>query len=193
LDILEQDGAEEVLGIYTTPPVVSFESDKDSGDEDGNGFIDNLHRNQLTAVAEAVLPSGRLEENELEDGENSQPSTHPTSSQPQTSTMNKTTIKNAIKRKTKANKTKEKRKRRKIPQKSRLRYKWSKTVKPQLPRKNLNETATFRDFTGKSPVEIFEFSFDNECMNYIVEETNRYVCQKEVEFHVTVQDMKIFF
>jgi len=127
----------------------------------------------LTAVAEAVLLSGRLEEKEAEDGEDAQPSQHPMSSQPQTSTMNETTIKNANKEKTKANKTKEKSKRRKIAQKSRLKYKWSKTVKLQLPRKNLNETATFMDFTGKSPVEIFEFFFDNECMNYIVEETNR--------------------
>jgi len=88
LDILEQDGAEEISG---TPPVVSVESDENSGDKDGNGFIDILHLNQLTA--EAVLPSGRLEENEAEDGEDSQPSQHQTSSQPQTSTMNETTIK----------------------------------------------------------------------------------------------------
>ena len=62
MDLLEQDDSEELVNIYTAPPAVDTDSDKDSGDEDGGGLIDNLNANQLRATAEAVLPNGRLGE-----------------------------------------------------------------------------------------------------------------------------------
>ena len=48
-------------------------------------------------------------------------------------------------------------------------------------------------FSGKSPLEIFEFFFDVETLSFIVEELKRYACQKGVEFTVLLQDMKTFF
>ena len=61
IDILEKENAKESVKIYTAPSTVYVDSDKDSGDEDGGGMIDNLNQNQLKSAAEAVFHHGRLE------------------------------------------------------------------------------------------------------------------------------------
>ena len=67
VDMLEQEDAEEVLKIYTLPPAVNVNSDEDSGEEDGGGFIDSLSRQQLRAPVEAILQNGRLDGVEAKD------------------------------------------------------------------------------------------------------------------------------
>lgn len=56
IDILT--GADETLGIealYITPPEASTLTDEDSGEEDGEGLVDNLSGRQLLADAEIRL------------------------------------------------------------------------------------------------------------------------------------------
>ena len=65
--MLEQEDAEEVLTIYTSLPAINFNSDEDFGEEDSDGFINNLSRQQLRAPAKAILQNGRLDGNEAED------------------------------------------------------------------------------------------------------------------------------
>ncbi|XP_046404683.1 piggyBac transposable element-derived protein 3-like [Ischnura elegans] len=47
-----EDDQDDVLGIYIEPPESNVLSDKDSAEEDGGGFIDNLSGRQLRAGAE---------------------------------------------------------------------------------------------------------------------------------------------
>ena len=140
--MLEQEDAEKVLAIYTSPPAVNVDSDEDSREEDGGGFIDNLSRQQLRASAEAILQNDRLDGNEAEDTNAGDEAVEGfIHNSPQTSQTNS--------------------KRRKIPQKSTIKYKWSKEVKFQLIQQNLNpaNTSGTLDFSGKSAVDIFEFFF----------------------------------
>ena len=164
MDLLKQDDSEEPVNNYTASPAVDTDSDEDSGDEDDGGLINNLNANQLRATAETVLPNGRLGEKETADLSNpSQTSRVPP-------------------------------KRRKTTQKSSLSYKWSKKVKTQLkPNDIMDSHPVTLDFSGKSPLVIFEFFFDDETLNFIVEESKRYACQKRIKFTVSLQDMKTFF
>ena len=164
MDLLKQDDSEEPVNNYTASPAVDTDSDEDSGDEDDGGLINNLNANQLRATAETVLPNGRLGETETADLSNpSQTSRVPP-------------------------------KRRKTTQKSSLSYKWSKKVKTQLkPNDIMDSHPVTLDFSGKSPLVIFEFFFDDETLSFIVEESKRYACQKRVKFTVSLQDMKTFF
>ena len=67
-------------------------------------------------------------------------------------------------------------------------------MKTQLkPNDIMDSPSVTLDFSGKSPMEIFEFFFDDETLSFIVEELKRYACQKGIEFTVSLQDMKIFF
>ena len=64
---------------------------------------------------------------------------------------------------------------------------------------NLNSANTSEtlDFSGKSPIDIFEFfSMMNGgfiYINYIVEESKRYACQLGVEFNVSLQEIRTVF
>ncbi len=57
LDALEEES--DVKDLWITPPVMSFASDEDSGDDDG-GHVDNLSGKQLHAPASTVLGDGRV-------------------------------------------------------------------------------------------------------------------------------------
>ncbi|XP_037124085.1 piggyBac transposable element-derived protein 3-like [Syngnathus acus] len=59
LDAIEDDDA-VVDKIFIAPPVVSVESDEDTGEEDGGGTLDNLSGRQLSAAAVVVLADGRV-------------------------------------------------------------------------------------------------------------------------------------
>ncbi|XP_037095179.1 piggyBac transposable element-derived protein 3-like [Syngnathus acus] len=59
LDAIEDDDA-VVDKIFIAPPVVSVESDEDTGEEDGGGTLDNLSGRQLSAPAVVVLADGRV-------------------------------------------------------------------------------------------------------------------------------------
>ena len=61
VDILEQEGAQKVLATSTSPPDVNVDSDEDSVEENGGGFIDNLSWQQLRAPAKAILGNVRLD------------------------------------------------------------------------------------------------------------------------------------
>ncbi|XP_069669522.1 piggyBac transposable element-derived protein 3-like isoform X2 [Periplaneta americana] len=54
--IIESDDTpNNVENIFIEPPAVHFDSDEDSGDEDGSGHVDNLTGCQLSSGAEIVL------------------------------------------------------------------------------------------------------------------------------------------
>jgi len=76
LSILEHED-DEVDKIYITPPCgeLDGDSDEDSGDEDGGGYVDNLGRKLLQAESIAVLSNGRMigEEDEEGNGHNTEP------------------------------------------------------------------------------------------------------------------------
>ena len=60
LSILEEED-EQVDHIFITPPTAELDgdSDGDSGEEDGRGYIDNLGRNLLQADSIAILSNGK--------------------------------------------------------------------------------------------------------------------------------------
>ena len=47
--------------------------------------------------------------------------------------------------------------------------------------------------SGKTPIDIFEFFLDDEFINFIVEETNRYARQKGVEFNESLREITTVF
>ena len=50
-------------------------------------------------------------------------------------------------------------------------------MKTQLkPNDLMDSPSVTLDFSGKSPMEIFEFFFDDETLSFIVEESKRYDC-----------------
>ncbi|XP_039297867.1 piggyBac transposable element-derived protein 3-like [Nilaparvata lugens] len=57
IDILECDDADDVQGIFIEPPAPNIDTDEDSGDEDGGGYVDNLTGRQLTSQVEVVTNS----------------------------------------------------------------------------------------------------------------------------------------
>ncbi|KAM9829211.1 piggyBac transposable element-derived protein 2-like [Syngnathus typhle] len=58
-DAIEDEDA-VVDKIFIAPPVVSFESDEDTGEEDCGGMFNNLSGRQLSAPAVVVLTDGRV-------------------------------------------------------------------------------------------------------------------------------------
>ena len=79
LSILEEKD-EQVDHIFITPPIAELDgdSDGDSGEEDGGGYIDNLGRNLLQADSIAILSNGKAIGEE--DAENNTHETEPSQS-----------------------------------------------------------------------------------------------------------------
>ena len=60
MDLLEEDD-EEIKNIFIEPPEASnMLTDEDSGDDDGEGEIDNLNGKQLQQPASVLYKSGRV-------------------------------------------------------------------------------------------------------------------------------------
>jgi len=72
---------EEVDKIYITPSSgeVDGDSDGDSGEEDGGGYVDNLGRKRPQDDSIAILSNGRTigEEDQEDDGNDTEPSRNP--------------------------------------------------------------------------------------------------------------------
>ncbi|XP_054421031.1 piggyBac transposable element-derived protein 1 [Pteronotus mesoamericanus] len=67
-------------------------------------------------------------------------------------------------------------------------------IKPGFPSWSVLDSGLLNLKSEKlSPVELFELFFDDETFNLIVNETNKYASQKNVNLEVTVQEMKCVF
>lgn len=168
-DILESEefwDNDPVDRVYITPPEPNYFSDEDSGDEDTGGLLDNLSSKQLQAEAEAVTVSGRrvdsegmeeiesaektenMEEiknlEEISDEEDNLPLSYFTKKKPQVSNKQRNTT-----------------------------FLWTKNQDLDksdtlFPEKNCS---TYRNMNA---VNLFELFFDDEIINFLVEESNKY-------------------
>ncbi|KAM4817779.1 piggyBac transposable element-derived protein 1 isoform 3-T5 [Urocitellus parryii] len=77
-----------------------------------------------------------------------------------------------------------------VPEKS-----WTKRdIKPNFPSWSALDSGLLNLKSEKlNPVELFELFFDDETFNLIVNETNNYASQKNVNLEVTVQEMRCVF
>jgi len=164
LDILEElEEAPEA--IYIAPPNVNIDSDEDSGEEDKGGLVDNLNARQLEAPTEAVLTRNRriaIQEDLHE------------------VTQEITTQQNPLKKTNEA------------VQKNRIDYHWSKEITQFTLQTNRHSSAIpATSLKGKSPVEKFEFFFDDELLNLIADESRRYASEKHVDFQVNPNELRV--
>lgn len=77
-----------------------------------------------------------------------------------------------------------------VPEKS-----WTKRdIKPSFPSWSALDSGLLNLKSEKlNPIELFELFFDDDTFNLIVNETNNYASQKDVNLEVTVQEMRCVF
>lgn len=176
LDRLEEED-ESVDELYIAPPDAHEESDCDSADEDQGGLLDNLSGRQLQSEAECVLTNGnRLGGNNSDEGhlyleeenENIQAS-----------------IRKAPKRRR--------------TQKESISYNWKATEKFN-PAENVVGNSSYTppppsvSLVGTTPYEKFLYFFDDEVLDLIVMETNKYAASHQAsDFTITKEDVQIAF
>ena len=80
------------------------------------------------------------------------------------------------------------RKKRKVSQKMSLEYNWKKTsnVRFSINQPQYEKRPPAEDLKGMSPVEKFEYFFDEEIMDMIAKESCRYAFEKNVQFTISV-------
>lgn len=155
---------DDVEALYIEPPEPNIESDEDSGDEDRGGVIDNLTARQLTAAAELVIRKKDEDKDYVEEDGAGE------------------------------EKLEEKRKyASKVQSQEKIEFSdWrkgdielDKMVFPD------GDHSAYKDL---SAVELFEKFFDDELLDYLVEETTKYSQFKNFpDPKISVDEMRCFF
>ncbi|XP_068236903.1 piggyBac transposable element-derived protein 2-like [Palaemon carinicauda] len=80
-------------------------------------------------------------------------------------------------------------------QKTSLEYNWKKTsdIRFSVNQTQYDKPPPARDLKGKSPVEKFEYFFDEDIMNMIAKKFCRYAFEKNVQFTISVSEMRVAF
>ncbi len=143
---------------------MNAESDEDSGEVDADGLVDNLNSHQLQASAEAVLQNGRAINGYEQDDSDTEENVEVTSHS-----------------------------KKKVSQKNSLSYNWRKRGKIKFAVHPAKETekSSSAALKGKSPLEKFEFFFDEAILNMIANESRRYAREKNVEYTILIKEFQV--
>lgn len=167
----EEFSNDHVDRLYIEPPEHRDESDEDSGDESG-GLLDNLSGRQLQAAAEVVLQSGQRIGNDDFDEDNSELASQGNDNFDEEDNVPLSTF---VKKKP-------------------ISINWLKDSDlPDMTTQQIFPQANFSNYRDKSAVEIFELFSNDDVIQLLIEESNRYALFINCpDPKITHEEMKCF-
>ena len=194
LTMLEEDEEMMSATVYITPPGDGTVSDGDSGEED-EGTFQNLHHQQLLAEAEAVSqhPDGKVVVGDVEESLTAPDTESDSEPEDQPQQVLPTEEGDAPRQILAARYVRNRVRHQQLAARN-----WR---QQDLPRNSLPAQQPWPHITSPaflnqehSPVELFEFFFDEEVIAYLVDQTNLYASRDMGDHNFTTnnQDMKTF-